>query len=970
MIATSAQSTLQPAEHRKLERERLVEAIKLFHTTQVCRSGKLCFCDAKQIDVRYSASERAYVGVVHDISGQVLSAAIRIFDDKIVDVFCSCGAKSGCAHTVAVLCKYLHVELWTDMRFVWVALENKWTAKSKPHLLQELDEAARPTGVERGPIAVQTGIAPGVAGVTGISDFTGFTSFTSFTSSTSSTGVNGIAGMTGIAGSEASGAKDINRSPEEHTRGDATFKVVPIVVLKRFVPTLNGRALAPTFQLAISFKSDTGERLFGPFPKPRVITVSNRVVSQSFDAQTCQRMFEVFEDCGLERKLSNDVAAVNWQFVGASPVSWLKFQDAKDKLRRLGCVVVDDGVEITIEAATRQIIAVHNGLGDGPFGALDFEVEIGEKRFSVLKVLIDLFRGFPRDQWLTVFNAQCDQENFYFVLPSGQFGSIAKSLLRPMVRRLVATRFSNAADIKSGGEIAPIKMLQWAVDENLLQVDWTEVQGLRDFAAKLKVATTNEAILPAVTVPRGLSLRDYQETGVRWLQFLRENSIGGILADDMGLGKTVQSLAHICIERESGRMNAPFIVVCPKSVAPNWLAECKKFCPELRVVSLDTTSRHGLFKKFKNYDIVITTYSLVNIDIDSLRAFQWHGVILDEAQLVKNPDAKTYKAVCQLKSSHKIVLTGTPIENRLTELWSHLNFANPGVFGSFKQFKHDWMIPIETQKDLSCLEDLKRYVSPFILRRTKQAVEPELPAKTVIIKRVELEGNQRKLYDAVRSSLQTSLSTELEKHGVNQARIAALSGLMRLRQIACDSRLAPEMPGLEKLRGDSAKLDMLAEMLPEMVDSNRRILLFSSFTSMLDLVKPLLKQLNIPYVELTGDTKDRVTPVKRFQAGEVPVFLISLKAGGFGLNLTAADTVIHFDPWWNPAVENQATDRAHRIGQTKPVFVYKLIASDTVEDKVIQLQEAKAHLAGAVLDEYTNGLNLDFNEIQQLLAGV
>jgi SNF2 family DNA or RNA helicase len=324
-------------------------------------------------------------------------------------------------------------------------------------------------------------------------------------------------------------------------------------------------------------------------------------------------------------------------------------------------------------------------------------------------------------------------------------------------------------------------------------------------------------------------------------------------------------------------------------------------------------------------------------------------VVLDEAQAIKSPAAKATRAVCQLDSRHRLCLSGTPIENNLEELWSQFTFLMPGLLGDRQGFTKRFRTPIEKRRDDTRRMQLVRRIKPFILRRTKSEVATELPPKHTILRRITLAPDQRELYEAIRITLHERVREQVAERSLAQSRIVVLDALLKLRQVCCH-------PGLLKLQSarqveTSSKLEDLLEMIGEMVPEGRRILLFSQFTSMLDLMKPALAAANIPFVELRGDTADRAAPVQRFEAGEVPLFLISLKAGGRGLNLTSADTVIHYDPWWNPAVEDQASDRAHRIGQTKSVFVYKLIAADTVEERIVELQERKAALANLALSE-------------------
>jgi SNF2 family DNA or RNA helicase len=357
--------------------------------------------------------------------------------------------------------------------------------------------------------------------------------------------------------------------------------------------------------------------------------------------------------------------------------------------------------------------------------------------------------------------------------------------------------------------------------------------------------------------------------------------------------------------------------------------------------------RHERRRDLAGVHVVITTYTVLTRDIEEMVELPWYIVVLDEAQAIKSSTAKATHAVCRLDTRHRLCLSGTPIENNLGELWSQFAFLMPGLLGHRKTFNRRFRAPIEKDGDPVRRKQLAARIRPFILRRTKSAVATELPPKHTILRRITLAPEQRELYETIRATMHERVTQGIADRGMGQSHVLVLDALLKLRQVCCDPRLV-KLPSARLIQG-SSKLDDLMEMMGEMIAEGRRILLFSQFTSMLDLMKPALDAAGLPYVELRGDTADRAAPVRRFEAGEVPLFLISLKAGGRGLNLTSADTVIHYDPWWNPAVEDQASDRAHRIGQTKSVFVYKLIAADTVEERIVALQERKAELANIAL---------------------
>ena len=495
--------------------------------------------------------------------------------------------------------------------------------------------------------------------------------------------------------------------------------------------------------------------------------------------------------------------------------------------------------------------------------------------------------------------------------------------------------------------------------------------GLAQLAQRLRRIGTPQP----VTAPAGLQvqLRSYQLEGLTWLQYLREQGLGGILADDMGLGKTAQALAHVLLEKEAGRLTRPALVVLPTSLLFNWQAEAARMAPGLRVLALHGPGRAQRYLQIGQHDLVLTTYPLLWRDVDALAAQPFHLLILDEAQMVKNAGSRSARALRRLQAPHLLCLTGTPLENHLGELWAQFDFLMPGFLGDVRSFNARWRKPIEEHGETLRAQLLGQRVRPFILRRRKQDVATELPPRTETILRVQLQGKQRELYEAVRTAADKQVRRALERQGFDGAQIAILDALLKLRQVCCDPRLAK---GTTKTAHtmERAKLELLADLLPPLVDEGRRVLVFSQFTEMLMLAAEQLDALALPYLTLTGQTPPRArgAVVKRFQAQDdtsAPILLVSLKAGGVGLNLTAADTVVHLDPWWNPAVEEQATARAHRIGQDQPVFVYKLVVEGSIEERMLELQARKAALARGVLGHDTEG-TVKFSEadLRALLA--
>ena len=556
---------------------------------------------------------------------------------------------------------------------------------------------------------------------------------------------------------------------------------------------------------------------------------------------------------------------------------------------------------------------------------------------------------------------RCEQLRLYHTLPDGRLLPLPGDRMAPILKGLIELIGPRGDAIDNGlvklHRAEAAALAAWA-DEPGSGVTWgASTARLIALGRELKRGRGLREVAPPPSFRA--ELRPYQALGLSWLDFLRETGFGGVLADDMGLGKTVQALAFLAREKNEGRLDRPALIVAPTSVLPNWQAEAERFVPTLDVLALRGLDRRQLFGDIAHHDLVLTTYPLLMRDHGVLLDHEFHVAILDEAQAIKNPRATVSGLAHRINARHRLALTGTPLENNLGEVWSLFEFLSPGLLGDETTFRRTFRTPIEKHGDRAAQAFLTRRLKPFMLRRTKQEVAKELPAKTEIVERVRLDGAQRDLYETVRALMHEKVRREIARKGLAKSHIVFLDALLKLRQICCDPRLL-KMPQARKV-GQSAKLERLLEMIPVLVAEGRRILLFSQFTSMLELIEVELEALDIPYLTLTGDTVDRTKPVKAFQSGEVPLFLLSLKAGGTGLNLTAADTVIHYDPWWNPAVENQATDRAHRIGQTKPVFVYKLIVDEGIEEAIQLLKARKAALAEALFAGVSKA-GLDFTE--------
>jgi superfamily II DNA or RNA helicase len=618
-------------------------------------------------------------------------------------------------------------------------------------------------------------------------------------------------------------------------------------------------------------------------------------------------------------------------------------------------VVFSDDYPYRIADGTAEWWA-DTGEGSGiDWFSFEMGVEFEGRRINLVSQLASILSRLPTGvtalaqspEKRDALSAMLEKLKLYHTLPDGRLLPLPGSRLSPILialLELIGPRKASVSDGKVKLHRAEAAALAAFANE-AGDLAWAaSAERLIELGNKLR----NRKTLGAVTLPATFkaALRPYQGEGVAWLDFLRDMGFGGVLADDMGLGKTVQALAFLSREKAEGRLDKPALIVSPTSVLPNWQAEAERFAPDLSVLALRGLERKTLFSEMGKHDLVLTTYPLLARDHEMLLGQEFHTAILDEAQAIKNPKASVSAIAHRIDARHRLALTGTPLENNLGEVWSLFQFLSPGLLGDESTFRRTFRTPIEKHGDAAAQAFLSSRLKPFLLRRTKQQVATELPPKTEIVEHIWLEGAQRDLYETVRSLMHAKVRDEIAKKGLAKSHIIFLDALLKLRQVCCDPRLL-KMPQARKVKG-SAKLERLMEMVPELVSEGRRILLFSQFTSMLALIEAELLAHGIPYVQLTGDTTDRASPVRAFQSGRAPVFLLSLKAGGTGLNLTAADTVIHYDPWWNPAVEAQATDRAYRIGQDKPVFVHKLIVEEGIEAAIEQLKARKAALADAL----------------------
>lgn len=552
--------------------------------------------------------------------------------------------------------------------------------------------------------------------------------------------------------------------------------------------------------------------------------------------------------------------------------------------------------------------------------------------------------------WLRQHGEPNDDAQLLLPSPNGDWLKVKAKTIKPLFNIIL-----ELFDGHKGNSVSLPKYRAHLLNE-FTQSEISLLQGerVRNLAQKLAQFKGVDEVSPSSQLKA--VLRHYQQQGLNWLCFLKEYQLGGILADDMGLGKTVQTLAFLQKQHEltPKGVRSPSLIICPTSLVGNWAKEAAKFTPNLKVVVIHGAQRQSLLGSLSQYDIVVTTYPLMVRDQEYYQAAHFAHIILDEAQQIKNAQAKVTQIIKGLPAAFRLCLTGTPLENHLGELKSLMDFCLPGLLGTQSYFNKTFKNSIERYGDGEKAALLRERIAPFVLRRTKEQVVTELPAKTEILQSLELEKDQRNLYESIRLSMEKKLKELFARQGVGSSHIEFLDALLKLRQACCDPRLV-KLTQAQKVK-NNAKLNWLTQNLPEMVQEGRKILIFSQFTSMLSLIEAELQALDIDYSKLTGQTRLRQAQIDKFQEGDTPVFLISLKAGGTGLNLTAADTVIHYDPWWNPAAEKQATDRAHRIGQTNPVFVYKLIAEGTVEEKIQEMQQHKQSLADSIFEGKGKGV--------------
>jgi superfamily II DNA or RNA helicase len=582
---------------------------------------------------------------------------------------------------------------------------------------------------------------------------------------------------------------------------------------------------------------------------------------------------------------------------------------------------------------------------------LELGVEVGSERVNLLPALLQLLDSGDGRAGLEQLAASSRQ---FVGLPlgDGRFLPVPPERLRLIVRILLELYDDRAANSSLELPATRLGMVE--------ELD----QAFHDRASGVGSAPESRGA-PAVTLRA--ELRPYQREGVAWLQHLRAQDHGGVLADDMGLGKTLQVIAHMVKEKQGGRLDRPVLVAAPTSLIGNWARELARFAPGLKVLTLHGPSRHDHWDDIANADVVLISYGVLLRDLVFLASERFHLMVLDEAQAIKNPRSRIHRVVGAIAARHRLCLSGTPVENSLEELWALFDFLAPGFLGDQAQFRATFRTPIEKDGRDDRLAALRQRVAPFILRRLKSEVAKDLPSKTEVLRPVELTGAQRDLYESIRLAAHEDVRRAVATQGIAASAVDILDALLKLRQVCCDPRLV-RMDAARAVR-QSAKYELLFEMLEQQLPQGRRALIFSQFATMLRLIGQGLEERGLSFAFLTGATADRQRQVDKFQGGDADVFLISLKAGGTGLNLTRADTVIHYDPWWNPAVQAQATDRAYRIGQENPVFVYNLVVAGSVEERILHLQRNKRELAESILGGGDHRLaDLSAEELDGLFA--
>ena len=641
---------------------------------------------------------------------------------------------------------------------------------------------------------------------------------------------------------------------------------------------------------------------------------------------------------------------------------------ALPKLRALGFrVEVDDDYPFQVmEAQTPWFLAI-DACDDLPdWFSLELGVEVDGARVDLLPVVIELIERANEGEGGLSALEKGFPSTFAMRVNDTHHVTVTRERLRALLHVVIELY---QGGLRGDGKLVfprvratALVPLDEAFRSEGTRISWRDPEHVAERAFAVTARPRK------MTKPAALraTLRSYQEEGVAFLQHLRANGVGGILADDMGLGKTLQTIAHICIEKQDGRLQQPALIVAPTSLVGNWSRELRKFAPHLRVTLFHGPSRHARWSDVIASDVVVTTYPVLVRDEERFAQQHFHLAVLDEAQAIKNTTSLAHRAIKSIDAEHRLCLTGTPVENHLGELWALFQFINPDLLGNEPSFRTRYRLPIEQLKDEDRLAALRELIAPYILRRMKREAAHELPQKTEMMRLVQLSGSQRELYEQIRVAAHADVRKVIKAKGFAASAVPIFGALLRLRQVCCDPRLV-QMTAARGVR-ESAKYDAFFELLEGLLEAGHRVLVFSQFTSMLALLGSGLDERDIGYLSLTGATVDRQAQVDAFENGLADVFLISLKAGGTGLNLVSADTVIHYDPWWNPAVQLQATDRAYRIGQSRPVFVYNLAVAGSVEERVMLMQQHKRRMSSMLLGDPQHAAGLTADDVETLFS--
>lgn len=733
--------------------------------------------------------------------------------------------------------------------------------------------------------------------------------------------------------------------PASNLYGQEEFlkRMEPIFVPAQYRPKifLNEEGSLLTLEIQNTYDTEHGEiTLIGPNP----------------DLQTASYQFEgksflIRRDQKGEEELINELVRMNikrrnnaiWFLEPEEAINFLldSYPQLVEKYRVYGEKAL---TRYKVRHSQPEIVAqVEQDAEDSSWFDLNIEVEYDNIRIPIDKIWKAWIKG-----------------KRYVQLKDGSYSALPEAWLKKLSHKLKAMGMDT--------EKPPKKKFQQFEAPTLDKIieDIPEVQ-TDSFWNNLKEKIHNFKEIKQIEQPKGIqaTLRPYQAQGLSFLNFLREYGFGGILADEMGLGKTLQTLSLLQYLKEK-KIEGPNLIIVPTSVLPNWQREVVKFVPTMRQLIIYGTNREGLFKQIPDSDIVLTTYALLRRDLEELNKYEYLSVILDEAQNIKNPNTITARSVRKLKTKFKVCLSGTPIENNLMELWSLFEFLMPGFLGSQNSFQKGFIKPIK-DGDTESMEYLRSRVKPFILRRTKAEVAKDLPPKVEHVYYAAMEDEQRELYASLAKKLKEQVLQKVEENGLAKSHMSILDALLKLRQICCHPRLLKlDMPGVTTSL-PSGKFEAFKDLVTGIIEDGHKVLVFSQFVQMLHIIRSWLNINKIPFAYLDGSSKDRFEQVDRFNNNpDIPIFLISLKAGGTGLNLTSADYVIHYDPWWNPAVESQATDRTHRIGQTKKVFSYKLICENSVEEKILHLQEQKRGVADAIIPGQDHWKTLTRDDLEVL----